>query len=104
MTLLTGQDPADLPGGRPRSSAAWGLNALGIAIVGFWFVRNGVALHHPVWVWVLGAVALAAWAFREFGRSARLLVPAGGVMVAAGAVTVVPTESLMIVPSSSGSS
>ncbi|WP_439692987.1 sensor histidine kinase [Curtobacterium sp. SP.BCo] len=98
MTLLTGQDATDLPGGRPRSSAAWGLNALGIAIVAFFFVRNGVLLHHPVWVWVLGSVALAGWAFREFGRSDRVLLAAGVVMIAAGSVTVVPTDSLMIVP------
>jgi len=98
VTLLTGQDEADLPGGRPRSSAAWGLNALGIAIVAFFFVRNGVLLHHPAWVWVLGSVALAAWAFREFGRSDRVLVVAGVVMIAAGSVTVVPTDSLMVVP------
>ncbi|GAA3341904.1 hypothetical protein GCM10017714_27890 [Curtobacterium pusillum] len=98
MTLLTGQDPTDLPGGRSRSGAAWGLNALGIAIVGFWFVKNGLALHHPTWVWALGGVALAAWVFREFGRTPRVLVVAGVVMVAAGATTVVPTDSLMIVP------
>lgn len=98
MTLLTGQDETDLPGGRSRSGAAWGLNALGIVIVAFWFVRNGVQLEHPAWVWVVGAVALAAWALREFGRTSRVLVVAGVVMIAAGAVTVVPTDSLMIVP------
>ena len=98
MTLLTGRDEADLPGGRPRSSAAWGLNALGIAIVAFFFVRNGVLLGLPVWVWVLGSVALAGWVLREFGRSPRLVATAGVVMVAAGSVTVVPTDSLMIVP------
>lgn len=98
MTLLTGQDPTDLPGGRSRSSAAWGLNALGIAVVAFWFVRNGIALHHPAWVWVVGAVALAAWGLREFGRTPRVLAVAGVVMVAAGSLTVVPTDSLMIVP------
>jgi signal transduction histidine kinase len=98
VTLLTGRDEADLPGGRPRSSAAWGLNALGIAIVAFFFVRNGVLLGLPVWVWVLGSVALAGWVLREFGRSPRLVATAGVVMVAAGSVTVVPTDSLMIVP------
>ncbi|OII12360.1 sensor histidine kinase [Curtobacterium sp. MCBA15_008] len=98
MTLLTGQDETDLPGGRSRSGAAWGLNALGIVIVAFWFVRNGLQLEHPAWVWVVGAVALAAWALREFGRTSRVLVVAGVVMIAAGAVTVVPTDSLMIVP------
>jgi len=98
VTLLTGQDPTDLPGGRPRSGAAWGLNALGIVIVGFWFVKNGLEIQPAAWVWVVGAVALAAWALREFGRSPRLLVVAGVVMIAAGSVTVVPTDSLMIVP------
>ncbi|WP_144753399.1 sensor histidine kinase [Curtobacterium pusillum] len=98
MTLLTGRDEADLPGGRPRSSAAWGLNALGIAIVAFFFVRNGALLGLPVWVWVLGTVALAGWVLREFGRSPRLVTTAGVVMVAAGSVTVVPTDSLMVVP------
>ncbi|WP_022906904.1 sensor histidine kinase [Curtobacterium sp. B18] len=98
MTLLTGKDETDLPGGRSRSGAAWGLNGLGIAIVAFWFVRNGVLLHHPAWVWVLGAVALAAWALREFGRTPRVLLVAGVVMIAAGSVIVVPTDSLMIVP------
>lgn len=98
MTLLTGQDETDLPGGRSRSGAAWGLNALGIAIVASWFVKNGIALQHPAWVWVLGAVALAAWALREFGRTPRLLVVAGVLMIAAGTLTVVPTDSLMIVP------
>ncbi|SOC89175.1 Signal transduction histidine kinase [Curtobacterium sp. 314Chir4.1] len=98
MTLLSSRDEADIPGGRPRSSAAWGLNALGIAIVAFFFVRNGVLLGLPVWVWVLGSVALAGWVLREFGRSPRLVATAGVVMVAAGSVTVVPTDSLMIVP------
>ncbi|TCL79943.1 MULTISPECIES: histidine kinase [unclassified Curtobacterium] len=98
MTLLSGQDPTDLPGGRSRSATAWGLNALGIAIVGFWFVKNGLELQPPAWVWVLGAVALAAWALREFGRTPQLLVVAGAVMIAAGSLTVVATDSLMIVP------
>ncbi|WIB77327.1 histidine kinase [Curtobacterium sp. MCPF17_002] len=98
MTLLTGQDPTDLPGGRSRSGAAWGLNALGIAIVAFWFVKNGLEIQPPAWVWVVGAVALAAWALREFGRTSRTLVVAGVVMIAAGAVTTVPTDSLMIIP------
>lgn len=96
MTLLTGQDPTDLPGGRSR--AAWGLNALGIVVVAFWFVRNGVGLEMPAWVWVVGAVALAGWALREFGRTERAVVVAGVVMIAAGALTVVPTDSLMVVP------
>ncbi|ROQ16336.1 MULTISPECIES: histidine kinase [unclassified Curtobacterium] len=98
MTLLSGQDPTDLPGGRSRSATAWGLNALGIVIVGFWFVKNGLELQLPVWVWVLGAVALAAWALREFGRTPQLLVVAGVVMIVAGSLTVVATDSLMIVP------
>ncbi len=79
---------ADLPrgagSGRPRSGVAWGLNALGVVVVGFWFVRNGIGLHHPAWVWVLGAVALAAWVLREFGRSTRVVLGAGALMVLAG--------------------
>ena len=98
MTLGTDPDGADLLGGRSRSGVAWGLNALGIVIVGFWFVKNGVALHHPAWVWVFGAVALAAWAVREWAPSLRVVVVAGAVMIAAGSVVVVPTDSLMIVP------
>ncbi len=98
MTLLSGQDPIDLPGGRSRSATAWGLNALGIVIVGFWFVKNGLELQPPAWVWVLGTVALAAWALREFGRTPQLLVVAGVVMIVAGSLTVVATDSLMIVP------
>ncbi|RPE84450.1 histidine kinase [Curtobacterium sp. PhB137] len=98
MTLLSGQDPTDLPGGRSRSATAWGLNALGIVIVGFWFVKNGLELQLPAWVWVFGAVALAAWALREFGRTPQLLVVAGVVMIVAGSLTVVATDSLMIVP------
>lgn len=98
MTLLTGQDPTDLPGGRSRPGSAWGLNALGIVVVAFWFVRNGLALEQPAWVWGVGTVALAAWGLREFGRTAPVVVAAGVVMIAAGSLAVVPTESLMIVP------
>lgn len=98
MTLLRGQDPTDLPGGRSRSAAAWGLNALGVAVVAFWFVKNGLEQQLPAWAWVVGAVALAAWALRESGRTQRVLVVAGVVMIVAGSLTVVATDSLMIVP------
>ncbi|MGY2898629.1 signal transduction histidine kinase [Curtobacterium sp. PvP017] len=98
MTLLSGQDPTDLPGGRSRSATAWGLNALGVAVVAFWFVKNGLEQQLPAWVWVVGAVALAAWALRESGRTQRVLVVAGVVMIVAGSLTVVATDSLMIVP------
>ncbi|WP_396289565.1 sensor histidine kinase [Curtobacterium sp. KT1] len=98
MTLLSGQDPTDLPGGRSRSVTAWGLNALGVAVVAFWFVKNGLEQQLPAWVWVVGAVALAAWALRESGRTQRVLVVAGVVMIVAGSLTVVATDSLMIVP------
>lgn len=98
MTLLRGQDPTDLPGGRSRSATAWGLNALGVAVVAFWFVKNGLEQQLPSWVWVVGAVALAAWALRESGRTQRVLVVAGVVMIVAGSLTVVATDSLMIVP------
>lgn len=98
MTLLRGQDPTDLPGGRSRSATAWGLNALGVAVVAFWFVKNGLEQQLPAWVWVVGAVALAAWGLRESGRTQRVLVVAGVVMIVAGSLTVVATDSLMIVP------
>ena len=98
MTLLSGQDPTDLPGGRSRSATAWGLNALGVAVVAFWFVKNGLEQQLPAWVWVVGAVALAAWALRESGRTQRVLVVAGVVMIVAGSLTVVATDSLMVVP------
>lgn len=98
MTLLSGQDPTDLPGGRSRSATAWGLNALGVAVVAFWFVKNGLEQQLPAWVWVVGAVALAAWALRESGRTQRVLLVAGVVMIVAGSLTVVATDSLMIVP------
>jgi signal transduction histidine kinase len=67
-------------------------------VVAFWFVRNGLQLEHPAWVWVVGAVALAAWALRESGRSPRVVTVAACVMIAAGASVVVQTGSLMIVP------
>ncbi|WP_058724869.1 sensor histidine kinase [Curtobacterium luteum] len=102
MTKLAEPERADLPrgagAGRSRSGVAWGLNALGVVVVGFWFVRNGIGLHHPAWVWVLGAVALAAWVLREFGRSTGVVLGAGALMVLAGSSVVVPTDSLMIVP------
>jgi len=98
VTLLSGQDPTDLPGGRSRSATAWGLNALGVAVVAFWFVKNGLEQQLPAWVWVVGAVALAAWALRESGRTQRVLVVAGVVMIVAGSLTVVATDSLMVVP------
>jgi signal transduction histidine kinase len=98
--VTTPTEPArvDLHGGRPVPALSGGLNALGIAVVGFWFVRNGLGLHHPVWVWVLGAVALAAWAVREYARAPRLVLVGAVVMVAAGSLVVVPTVSLMVVP------
>ncbi|MBT1631784.1 sensor histidine kinase [Curtobacterium flaccumfaciens] len=98
MSLPTDPDPTDPAGVRSRSVLSWGLNAVGIAVVAFWFVRNGLLLHHPAWVWVLGAVALAAWAVREGARTPRVLVAAAGVMTAAGSCVVVPTDSLLVVP------
>ncbi|MBT2501990.1 histidine kinase [Curtobacterium sp. ISL-83] len=85
-------------GGLSRPGLSRALNALGIVVVAFWFARNGLALHHPAWVWVLGAVALAAWVVRETSRSTRVVRSAAAVMILAGAAVVVPTESLMIVP------
>ena len=98
MSLPTDPDPTDPAGVRSRSVLTWGLNAVGIAAVAFWFVRNGLLLHHPAWVWALGAVALAAWAVREGARTPRVLVAAAGVMTAAGSCVVVPTDSLLVVP------
>ncbi|MBT1598082.1 sensor histidine kinase [Curtobacterium flaccumfaciens] len=98
MSLPTEPERTDPAGVRSRSGVSWLLNGVGIAVVAFWFVRNGVLLHHPAWVWVLGAAALAAWAVREGARTPRVLVAAAGVMVAAGSLTVVPTDSLLVVP------
>ncbi len=49
-------------------------------------------------MWVLGALALAAWAAREFARPQRLALAGAVGMIAAGSLVVVPTGSLMIVP------
>lgn len=98
MTSPAGVDAAEPHRGWPRSGVSWGLNALGVVVVGFWFVRNGIALHHPAWVWVVGAVALAAWVVRELAPTRRAVLVAGAAMVLAGALVVVPTDSLMVVP------
>lgn len=83
---------------RPVRGLAQGLNALGILVVAFWFVRNGTALHHPWWVWAVGALALAAWALCEVARGTRWSALAAVVMVLAGAAAVVPTQALMVAP------
>ncbi|MGU3410777.1 histidine kinase [Microbacterium sp. M1A1_1b] len=98
MTLLPGDERTDLPGGRSRSRLGWGLSAAGIVVITFWFVKNGTALDHPAWVWVVGGVALAAWALRELVRTSRTVPWLASVMVLAGALAVVPTDSLMLVP------
>lgn len=98
MTLLSGDDPTDLSGGRSRSRLGWGLSAVGIVAVTFWFVKNGLALHLPAWAWVVGTVALAAWTVREFLRTPRTTVVAAAVMVVAGAAVVVSTDALMLAP------
>lgn len=102
MTTTADAERTDLPrgdeGGRSRSGVAWALNALGVVVVGFWFVRNGIGLHHPAWVWVVGGVALAAWVVRELARSASVVRSAAGVMIVAGSLVVVPTDALMVVP------
>ncbi|ROP63305.1 sensor histidine kinase [Curtobacterium sp. ZW137] len=98
MTLLSGDDPTDLSGGRSRSRLGWSLSAVGIVAVGFWFVKNGVAMDLPAWVWVIGTVALAAWAVREFLRTPWTTVVAAAVMVVAGAAVVVSTDALMLAP------
>ncbi|WP_083393243.1 sensor histidine kinase [Curtobacterium sp. MMLR14_010] len=98
MTLLSGVEPTDLTRGRSRSRLGWGLTAVGVVAVTFWFVRNGLALHHPAWVWAVGGVALAAWVGREVVRSSRAGFALAVVMVVAGAVVVVPTDALLLVP------
>ena len=89
-----GTDPAR---GRSRAGLSVGLNAVGIVVVAFWFVRNGVAQELPVWVWAAGAVALAAWAVREYAPP-RVAVPAAVLMVGAGSLAVVHTDGLLLVP------
>ncbi|MCP1503379.1 signal transduction histidine kinase [Curtobacterium herbarum] len=89
-----GTDPAR---GRSRAGLSVGLNAVGIVVVAFWFVRNGVAQELPVWVWVAGAVALTAWAVREYAPP-RVAVPAAVLMVGAGSLAVVHTDGLLLVP------
>lgn len=98
MTLLSGSDATDLSGGRSRSRLGWGLSAVGIVAVAFWFVKNGLALHLPAWAWAVGAVALAAWTVREFLRTPRTTVVAAALMVVAGAAVVVSTDALMLAP------
>ncbi|WP_181427315.1 sensor histidine kinase [Curtobacterium sp. MCPF17_011] len=83
--------------GRSRAGLSVGLTAIGIVVVAFWFVRNGVAQELPVWVWGGGAVALAAWAVREYGPP-RVVVPSAVLMVAAGSLAVVHTDGLLLVP------
>jgi signal transduction histidine kinase len=98
VTLLSGVEPTDLARGRSRSRLGWWLTAVGVVAVVFWFVHNGLALHHPVWVWVVGSLALAAWVAREVVRSSRAGFAVAVVMVAAGALVVVPTDALLLVP------
>jgi signal transduction histidine kinase len=101
MTDLRGPEGRDAgtdsARGRSRAGLSVGLNAIGIVVVAFWFVRNGVAQELPVWVWTAGAVALAAWAVREYGPP-RVAVPAAVVMVTAGSLAVVHTDGLLLVP------
>ncbi|WIE61257.1 histidine kinase [Curtobacterium sp. MCLR17_032] len=101
MTDLRGPEGraagTDSARGRSRAGLSIGLNAVGIVVVAFWFVRNGVAQELPVWVWVTGAVALAAWAVREYGPP-RIAVPAAVLMVGAGSLAVVHTDGLLLVP------
>lgn len=98
MTLSSGDDATDLPGGRPRSRLGWVLSVVGVVAVAFWFVRNGIALDHPAWVWAVGAVALAAWALRQGLRDRRGALVTACVMVVVGSLGVVPTDALLLVP------
>ena len=101
MTDLRGPEGraagTDSARGRSRAGLSIGLNAVGIVVVAFWFVRNGVAQELPVWVWVAGAVALTAWAVREYAPP-RVAVPAAVLMVGAGSLAVVHTDGLLLVP------
>ncbi|MDN4647869.1 sensor histidine kinase [Curtobacterium sp. PsM8] len=101
MTDLRGPEGraagTDSARGRSRAGLSIGLNAVGIVVVAFWFVRNGVAQELPVWVWVAGTVALAAWAVREYAPP-RVAVPAAVLMVGAGSLAVVHTDGLLLVP------
>jgi signal transduction histidine kinase len=98
VTLLSGVEPTDLTRGRSRSRLGWWLTAVGVVAVVFWFVHNGVALQHAAWVWVVGGLALAAWVAREVVRSSRAGFVVAVVMVVAGALVVVPTDALLLVP------
>ncbi|WIE75496.1 histidine kinase [Curtobacterium sp. MCSS17_007] len=90
---------AALPGAvrvRSGSAVTRALNVLGIVVVAYWSVRTATAVDAPVWVWVTGAVALAAWVLRVAARSERVLLVAAGVMVVAGAAVVVPTVTVVV--------
>jgi signal transduction histidine kinase len=91
-------DRTDLPGGRSRSSFGYGLNFLGIAVVAFWLVANGIRAGYPWWAYALGAVALAGWAMREVSGRLGVRIAASVLMIVAGSAAVVVTESLIIVP------
>jgi signal transduction histidine kinase len=96
--LLDDGDRSDPARGADRSSIGLGLNLVGVVVVAFWLVVNGVRGDYPAWVYVLGAVALAGWAARQLIQDRRVLVTAGVTMVLAGALTTQPTQSLLIVP------
>jgi signal transduction histidine kinase len=82
--------------GRSGSTVTRALNVLGIVVVAYWSVRTATAAEAPVWVWVTGAVALAAWVLRVAARAERVRLVAAGVMVVAGAAVVVPTATVVV--------
>ena len=101
--MTTGPDPtstaAAWDGPVPRrsgSATTRALNAFGIAAVTYWFVRNGLTDGAPAWVWLVGTLALAAWAIRVATRTERVLFAAAWVMVVAGAAVVVPTAAVTV--------
>ncbi|UBQ02382.1 histidine kinase [Curtobacterium sp. TXMA1] len=86
----------DLVRGRSGSVTTRALNLLGVLVVTYWSVRTGTATGHPAWVWVVGAVALAAWLLRIAARRERVLLVAAWVMVVAGAAVVVATGAVAV--------
>jgi signal transduction histidine kinase len=98
VTGTSDVDRTDLRGGRSRSALGFGLNFLGIAVVAFWLVSNGIRAHYPPVVLVLGGLSLAGWAVREVSADLRVRVAVSIAMVVFGAAAVVGSDSLLIVP------
>jgi len=89
---------------RTPSPLAVALNLIGAVVVA-WSLAVTHSGQRPVWVTVVGVVAVGAWAGRAAFAAIRLqrLALALAVLAAlAGAVTAAPTDSLMIVPAAAG--